>query len=378
MRRLFLHIGAHKTGSTALQLGLHRNRARLEGQGVAYVSDPSVAHVHNHLASSQPGQPVPEGFRVSNPDAFAALLAQPGKDMIIASSENFSFFFQHDPIADLHRSLAPHFDEIRILSYLRRQDRHAASHHLEGARPQRRAEAALWGNALTALPNPTPAHDLYLDYDRRIGLWADVFGQEHVKLRIYERELLFNGDIFSDFLTWIGLDEAGMAAAGERNLSLGAAQSKAGHLMVGMGINAKVMAAVQERIINDGRMLPSQDQARDFLARYRDGNRRLNARFALGPQPDLFDDRFDDFPPTPQSDWTDEGATSALSAALFQLVEVNPAFDALTPDDLRIAAYALQSRHPEIAHRLINAAFALRPTGPAILKLKAELDEKLS
>ena len=377
MRRLFLHIGAHKTGTTALQQSLHQNRLVLASCGVAYVEGPTAAHLHAYLGPRTAGAFLPDGHMVLDPEALADRLASADQDTVVASSENFSFFFHRAPIAALEQALRPHFDQIRILCYLRRQDRHAVSHHQEGAKSHRLAEGALWGHAPKALPDPSPAQDLYLDYDRRLGLWADVFGADKLDLRVYDRALLLDGDIFADALSVIGVTIAGLHPAGDRNVSLGAAQTKAGHLMNGLGVRPKAMDAILTRIGNSGRLQPSQAEARGFLDHYLDSNRRLNARFRVASLPDLFNDDFDDYPATPHSDWTEAGANAALLAVLTQLPEVATALSALSADDFRNAAVALQSKSPEVALRLINAAQELRPAGPSIGKLKAELESKL-
>ena len=378
MRRLFLHIGAHKTGTTALQHSLHQNRVLLGAVGAAFVSAQSVPHLHPYLGPRSPGAYGSDGFKVLDLNALADRLAAADHDMVIASSENFSFFFHKQPIEALESALRPHFDEIRILCYLRRQDRHAVSHHQEGAKPNRQAEGALWGHAPNALPDRSPGQDLYLDYDRRLGLWAEVFGADKLDLRVYDRELLKDGDIFADVLSVIGLDVRGLAPVGDRNVSLGAGQTKLGHLMNSLNIRPRMMDAILTRIGSAGRLMPSRAEAVAYLDRYRPSNRRLNARFGITALPDLFDDAFDDYPTSPQSDWTEAGANAALIAALSQLNGIVPAPAALTADDLRDAAVAVQAKTPDVALRLITAAHALRPAGPAIVKLKAELERKLT
>lgn len=349
MRRLILHIGAHKTGTTALQHSLSVNRALLAAQGAAYVSSPEAGQLHHYLGFAVRGALLPEGFVAFDAEVLADRLAGADQDLVLASSENFSFFFQRAPIAALHAALRARFDDIRVVCYLRRQDRHAVSHHQEGAKPNRQAEGQLWGHALTALPAASPDHALYLDYDRRLGLWADVFGAEHLALRVYDRALLTGGDIVADFLALVGLDGTGFTALGDRNVSLGAAQAKTGHLMTGLGVRPRVMEAILGRIAPDGRLLPSQAEARAFLQPYRAGNRRLNARFAVTDLPDLFNDDFADYPDLPHSDWTEAGATAALRAVLAQVAEVEDGQDALTADDLRLAALALKDQHPASA-----------------------------
>ena len=377
MRRLFLHIGSHKTGTTALQQSLHQNRMSLQACGVAYASSTTAAHLHSFLGPAAGGGFLPNGYRVLDPGALADSLTAAEQDLVIAGSENFSFFFHRAAIAALELALRPHFDEIRIQCYLRRQDRHAVSHHQEGAKPHRQAEGELWGHAPNALPDHSPPHDLYLDYDRRLGLWAEVFGEDKLDLRVYDRGLLKGGDIFADYLALIGLNIGEVTSVGEKNVSLGAAQTKAGHMMNGLGIRPGTVEAILARIGAGGRLLPSQDEARRFLDRYRDSNRRLNQRFRISALPDLFNDDFDDYPATPQSGWTEAGASAALLAALSQIAAPTPAVGALTADDLRRAAAALQDLAPDAALRLINAAHELRPEGPTIGKLKAELERKL-
>ena len=311
-------------------------------------------------------------------EGFADRIATVDRDVVVASSENLSFFFEKAPIAALESLLRPHFDEISIVCYLRRQDRHAVSHHQEGAKPHRHAEGALWGHAPNALPDASPEQDLYLDYDRRMGLWADVFGADHLILRVYDRTLLKDGDIFADFLAVIGVDSAGLPTVGDRNVSLGASQTKAGHLMNAAGLRARVAEPVLHSVPGGGRLLPSRAQAAAFLERYRASNRRLNDRFRITALPDLFDDDMTDLPEMPQNDWTDAGATAALRAILAELAGPQQAsVQAVTADDFRLAAVAMAQSNPEAAYRMINAAAALRPHGPAIQRIKADMERRI-
>ena len=376
MRRLFLHIGAHKTGTTALQQGLHHNRILLQALGCSYASGATAAHLHGYVGSVTPGRFLPQGFMLLDHEGLSARLAAADTDTVVASSENFSFFFQKPAIAALADTLRQQFDQIRIVTYLRRQDRHAVSHHQEGAKIYRQLEGELWGHAPNALPDPSPAHDLYLDYNQRLGLWADVFGDDALDIRVYDRKLLKDGDIFSDFLALLKFEVRGLQSVGDRNVSLGAAQTKTGHLMNSIGIRPKVADTILTRIPPAGRLLPGRAQAQAFLDRYVDTNRALNRRFRISAEPDLFPMDFSDYPETPHSDWTEAGANAAMLAVLGQLNDAQPPIAALTADDLRTAAHALQTTNPDMALRLITAAHALRPTGPAILRLKAQLERQ--
>lgn len=377
MRCLYLHIGAHKTGTTALQQSLYWNRQALEQRGASYVTSPDVAHLHGYLGLATPGRFLPEGLKVLDPEAFAARLASATTDIVVGSSENFSFFFQRPAIEALGKALSRHFGKLRIVSYLRRQDRHAVSHHQEGAKPHRYSETELWGHGIRALPEAAPSHALYLDYNYRLGLWAEVFGDEAMELRVYDRSVLKGGDIFADFLDCIGVEGSDLKPVGDRNMSLGAAQTKAGHLMNEAKLSPALASSILERISEGGRLLPSRDQARAFLEPYRASNRALNQRFNISPIPDLFADSFDDLPEEPQNGWTEDGATRAFQALLALVADADPATSGPNVDDFRNAAIALQHKNPDAALRMIKVAFALRPTGPAIVKLKADLEARL-
>ena len=365
MRRLFLHIGAHKTGTTALQQSLHHNRPALLARGIDFVSAPTEAHLHTYLGPDGFGRLLPDGFSVTNPEGLAGRLALAQADTVVTSSENFSFFWQKSAIAALAQLLYRQFDEVRIVSYIRRQDRHAASHHREGARPDRDMEGELWGHATTALPAHNPAQGWYLDYDRRLGMWADVFGDTNMIFRVYDRNTLQNNDIFADFLSSVGLERADLVSVGDNNVSLGALQARVGHLLNGANLPPAIAEAILARLPTQGRPQLSRIEATAFLDRYRDSNRRLNQRFAIAADPDLFDGDMSDYSEKINNGWENGQVTQTLRAFLLEMTTVQPALRSLTADDLRLAAASLQASNPDSARRLIEAATALRTADPA-------------
>jgi hypothetical protein len=384
MRRLWLHIGSHKTGTTTVQDTFLFNRSLLLQRGLAFVHGTAESHLHQYLASIDPKSILPAGFALTDPAAFATHLARGPADVVFASSENFSFFFTQQAVDDLAAAVRPHFDDVRILAYIRRQDRHAISHHQEGARPERLPEGVLWGHALTALPEPAAHQRLYLDYDQRLMLWENAFGRGSLHVRMYDRAHLANGDVVNDILGLMGLNEGGSADDGlvrvpDKNLALGQQKAKVGHLANAITTDALLTRSLLRALPqNDDRMLPSAEAARAFLEPYRESNRALNARLGLTPYPDLFPDSFDDYPATATDPWTEDNANSALRTVIALLATGSGYKTALTPDDLRNAAIALKVKSPESALRFIQAAQRLRPDGPNILRLLTELEQRVA
>lgn len=376
-RRLWLHIGSHKTGSTSLQSYFHANADLMQTRGMTYHAS-RKATVHDVVQARDHENLLPLGFRAADPEGFARKLAASAGPDVLASSENFSLFFHAEPIAELQAALAPHFDEVRILSYVRRQDRHAVSHHQEGAKPSRTMAAALFGHSLSALPDPTPDQALYLDYDRRLGLWAAAFGDAAMRIRCFDRAYLRNGDVVADAVHQIGLDDQGFERVEEQNTSLSALQSRVGHMMNEAMMTEGYALAVLDALKGGARGQPARQAAEAFLAPYRDGNARLNARFGITPLPGLFPDDFDDYPEVDTPAWDFAASEEALKAMIGVLARQVHPLRRLRPEDLRRGAVALQRREPEIAVRMIQTASTMRPKDNSLKRAAAEMAAALT
>ena len=375
-RRLWLHIGSHKTGTSSLQVTLRANEALLLGRGLGVARSAPWPHVHPFLVHVTPRQIMPDGFQTADPADFARFLADTAGDNVIASSENFAYFFRQSAVDDLAAALKPQFDEVRILTYLRRQDRHAVSHHQEGAKHDRAAESALWGHGLNALPDPSPLHRLYLDYDQRIGMWERAFGSDSVVVRVFDRTLLKDGDIVADVLNLVGISDEGLTRLPDRNVSLGRLQAKVGHIA-----NATLNDDILTRSLVDAmpvedRMTPARNEARAFLEPYREANRRLNDRLNISAEPALFSDDFSDYPEVGNDHLDEAACIMAVQETIVTLGRRAKTLQSLSADDLKVAALALQELNPEVALRLIQAARSLRPNGPHILKILGRLEAR--
>lgn len=376
-RTLYLHIGCHKTGTTSIQHTLAENTEALAARGLTYfyrnrrTGENRAPRLHSWLRPVDEESLVPRGMGVAEPERLAQELAGCGGDVVV-SSENFSFLFEEERIAELYAPLAAVFDDIRVICYLRRQDRHVVSHHQEGAKPFRKPEYDLFGYSPRAIPPWDPAHDLYLDYHRRLSRWAGVFGKESLALSVFDRALLRDGDVVSDFLHILGVTDFDRIA--DHNVSLGLPATKLGHLVKQPGTRRQQLlwGSVEQREQDALPMRPSRATARAYYERYAESNRRLEAEFRVTGTGALFDDDFSEYPDLPEDLWTEETANQAVR----RLVE---AFDALglselSADDLRDAALAIGPTKPEVAVKLLRIAVTLRPDGPLINRKLAEFE----
>lgn len=125
MARLFLHVGAHKTGTSFLQAFCHANRDRLEKAGLHYPNiGPNEAH-HALAGAWIPTPDIPEGYfgRDGIEGLWKRLLSElvTRDDTVLLSAETFTRQF---PAAVDMAGLAARlggFEEVRVIYVMRRQ-----------------------------------------------------------------------------------------------------------------------------------------------------------------------------------------------------------------------------------------------------------------
>lgn len=238
-RTLYLHIGCHKTGTTSIQANLAANQRALKTSGLTHFREPRFAeaeswhNLHSWLVYKGDPTVVPHGMGLEEPSELAERLENL-KGNVILSSENFSYFFEKCYIDEFRDALTPIFSSIKILCYIRRQDKHVISHHQEGAKSNRSPECDLFGQSTSAIPPYHPRHRLYLDYNRRLGMWADAFGDENMIIKIFDTGSLINGDVVDNFFKCIGLKN--YKKQKNKNFSYGLVRSKIGHILNEMEI----------------------------------------------------------------------------------------------------------------------------------------------
>lgn len=350
-RTLYLHIGCHKTGSTSIQYMLSKNPDLLAQHNLSYYAPKGWNCIHPYLGMHWRSGLIPKGMHLKNLKALVADLSALEGD-VVASSENLSFIFQKRVIEDLAKALRKCFSRIVIICYIRRQDAHVVSHHQEGSKPKRRAEYQLYGYHPQPLPTWEERHDLYLNYHHRLSMWADVFGDENVIIRIFEKGQLYNDDAVGDFLKLFGITSAPDAPS-RLNRSLGGRRAKVGHLINStVRPNVELKQALLLSIGNDGVTKPSRRESKIYYEHYRESNKKLNERFKLNEIDSIFDES--DFgPKTANYEWTEESANQTIVEILTWIDEVMGKW---TAHDLQDIAESLPAEKNEHREKLLEIA----------------------
>ncbi len=200
-RNLFVHIGAPKTGTTALQHFLHDQRKLLVREGVLYPDGGIHRSAHHVLgaavfpgrASRLDGLTRDEALKTSV-DAIRTEIDQVDPHTVILSTE---YLWGDLSPANIRRMLAPFGDcRIHIVIYVRRQDLLAQSLYVQAVKG---GESRTFGAWLRQAREGAKAG---FHFDRVMDAWRDSGVKTEIIVRVYEKGQLAN-DIREDFMNTV-------------------------------------------------------------------------------------------------------------------------------------------------------------------------------
>ncbi|UCV18276.1 hypothetical protein [Ferribacterium limneticum] len=195
--KLILHIGMPKTGTTALQAQLSADRASLLRHGVLYPQVNIHPTNHNFLALlMRHGDAMAPRFRAmygkqtdllwkdfeSNWQQIKRQIAKHQPHTVILSGEGMFFAIGSTDTEKFRARILELTDDVQVVAYVRQPSRHYLS-----AVQQRLKSAAKF--------NPPGAPPMRKTIE---AAW-EMFGRKPMVIP-YERDLLLDGDITSDFL----------------------------------------------------------------------------------------------------------------------------------------------------------------------------------
>ncbi len=298
MRRLYLHIGYPKTGTTALQAFLAANGPALAAQGVLYPRAGRLLR-GGGLDDAHYGASFALGLGVYDRPADVALpddigaeiaaeAAAAGAGSVVVSSEYFATATPADR-ARVREAFAGF--EVRVVCYLRRHDDALESAYAQSVKT---VADPPWGESVEGYV----VHELGLgtfsyDYLGMLRQWAQVFGAAAIVVRPYEREQN-QPDIAADFLRVIGVaDGPGFVRPPRANPSIGPRTAAAIHFVRRTGLSAEARRWVVGRLIEADGRAPSDAHylpavLREALVRRHWHMYRVIAREFMGSDAPLF------------------------------------------------------------------------------------------
>jgi hypothetical protein len=319
-RRLWLHLGLPKTGSSFIQTVLHIHRDALLSQGYLYpqtgifhgahklLAVPFLSDERKALADVTPNLD-------SNPDELFFLLAeevrQSGATNVVLSSE---YFAEAEDLSGLKQSLGRVGLPVTIIVYLRRQDKWIESGYNQAVKAGLEARKLVLGSQYSE------RHDFESLLDR----WAAVFGPEAIVVRTFEQAVKGHG-VLKSFLQVVGAELPNEEdVSGDRNERLDARLLEFRRIENAIGLNHSPLAQIANSRISalgGGREagLVAPEERRRFLECYEESNARVARRYLKKPDGVLFEPPSDGMIP----DVSDADAQLGMS------VVVSSGFDAL-------------------------------------------------
>ena len=197
-KKIYLHIGLHKTGTTTLQNFLSRNKKVLLNYGYLYPESGMTYFGHHNL----PWQVRPDP-RFSNKHGtwqdLHAEIESKSVNNIILSSEDFESL-PPDSIEKVRQELQPY--ETQLIVYLRRQDSLIQSMYTQLIKGGHRGT---FSNFLREAKNVNSKLSQRFQFDLHLKPWTDCFNIDNVIVRPLEKQQLHDRHICWDFLNNIQL-----------------------------------------------------------------------------------------------------------------------------------------------------------------------------
>ncbi len=275
--QLFLHIGAHKTGTTSLQNAFDASRNKLSKAGLNYPVSFDGRHGHHDLAVA-----IRSNDSVDEISAhYRKTLSSKNHSTALLSSEEFEFFSKPVEFGSLKEALSG-FD-VTILFWVRRQDKLLESEYSQ--------HVTMEGAAY-----PGTLNDFFYRYDFRrrfnfvriCDLWSTHFGADNIRVRVYDRENLKNGSSIDDCLDAIGFGDHQIAMSQlETNRSLNGSALELVRKLNEMKAPEQVRRSVigwleKTPSVAERQPLLSETNRADLMRYFKQSNSVLSRRYKLG------------------------------------------------------------------------------------------------
>lgn len=203
MKKIIVHIGDAKTGSSSIQNYLTHNREILESRGILYsriglLADHGIAN-HKLAFCLNPKRVEYQSIASDLYSNLRAEIEQSHCSTLLISSEGFCSLRERNEVMKLKQALYG-FD-IRIVAYLRRPDLWIESWYAQIVKKS---------------PFITLTFTEYLKNHQNPSLssvlqYAEVFGRQNVLARPFESSKMYRNDLIEDFFYTIGHIKEGVA-----------------------------------------------------------------------------------------------------------------------------------------------------------------------
>lgn len=385
MKKIYLHIGTDKTGSTAIQTFLKDHLQFLEENGYSYIINSGWNHHALYNAAKQQNQSFLDGFYTN----------------ILNSNLNYHVIsfegFYHLDSEHIETFLEPFFDyEIRVILYIRNRIDKVCSglaQRLKMLSPEDSLNFVKQTYYKSGFKNVSDQSEL--DYFAIIKKWESsiqkINKSNHIIVRPFEAKSFYKGELIEDFLSCLDICSKGdisLAQQSHMEKPINSSLSPAAQLIMfgvaALGVGSKSIKILVKRLkaADDSRYakfsLLKDKQAKSLNKRFSSNDKLIAKTYLKRRKLFLEKPKFQEV-----SGNLEENFNSLVCNLLEQQYSEIPAsFDNSSVEKLnelnkyvnsvRDAAKKLEKVDIQKAHDLMMVAHLLRPSGPNI---KKKLDE---
>jgi hypothetical protein len=300
-KKIYIHIGWHKTGTTSIQDFLLKNRTKLINQEkIYYPSEGMLVCAHHTIAWAFQNKKTSPWGAIEIPNGGAEKFIENIRtsadsqecETVIMSSEEFCTFKRNE-IQALHAALEKNNFETKIIGYIRRQDQMIESAY--------NMEVKWWGSRLTKnFSDYLKIRSQLIKYTPVIEEWASVFGLNNTIIRHFSQEKLDGNDIRIDFGNALKIDLKNLEISTERvNDSLATQTLEFVRIINNLNLTRKLNGEIVEKLFeyDKSEKLPkcvffTPDERISYMASLDGANKALkkftyDIDFALPPKETL-------------------------------------------------------------------------------------------
>ncbi|MEQ9258617.1 MAG: hypothetical protein RIG84_05925 [Roseovarius sp.] len=291
MKKLYLHVGVGKTGSTAIQHALSVSKRRLRKHGYLYPTSLGVGHakmaqvfrsdeavLRSPFFRKQTVHETPAELRASTLAEFSEEVASSSAESIVVVNETL-FSLPEDQFDEMLRFFKGVFNDITLIFFVRRQDEMIVSSFKQGIiqGATNTLDQFVRYSTQKATDKSPPNH---LDYASFLDRVSDRHPDITLRTALYNKTMFEKKSLLDTFATLIDLPEAVLYSekGGVRNKSLDAACAEYLRLY-NASLEGELAPAILIRCLK--KLSSKQDyvlssKAREAIfSRFRDGNLRV-------------------------------------------------------------------------------------------------------
>ncbi len=210
---LIIHIGTMKTGTTALQHFLYNNREELKNYGWIY---PDFFEILPEFSEEVRNERTKNGIYLYDKDVRTGIKTNSKRwtevwKNVLEQLEQYNVILSAEELYEIDilkvlREVKKLYGNIKVIVYLRRQDRYIESRWIQ------RIKGSTCGDTFNSFVKKIDCEDILmkksLNYLLRLREIEEIIGQENIIVRVYEKKQFEGerGDVISDFFKTLNID----------------------------------------------------------------------------------------------------------------------------------------------------------------------------